>query len=122
MNTAFFTWTLTQLLRFSFFIDLSFCLLQINKDGCGETKSCYSEPESCTSSSDCQYLVTIKPVGGEDSDDGVVEFELSARGQWVSIGFNSEKNKMVRQWTCPILNVRKVSYLPWGSLVRRLLH
>jgi len=66
----------------------------INKDGCGETKSCYSEPESCKSSSDCQYLVTMKPVGDEDSDDGKVEFELSAKGQWVAIGFNSEKNKM----------------------------
>jgi len=73
--------------------------MQIDKDGCGETKSCYSEPENCTSSSDCQYLVTIKPVEDEDSDDGVVEFELSAKGQWVAIGFNSEKNKMVRHCT-----------------------
>ena len=45
----------------------------------------------------------MKPVGGEDSDDGEVEFELSAVGQWVSIGFNNEKNKMVRQWSDPIL-------------------
>jgi len=67
---------------------------QINKDGCGKTKSCYFEPESCTSSSDCRYLVTMKPVGDEDSDDGEVEFELSTTGQWGAIGFNSEKNKM----------------------------
>ena len=67
-----------------------FWLLQINKDGCGETKSCYSSSD---------YLVTMKPVGDEDSDDGEVEFELSAKGQWVAIGFNSEKNKMVRHCT-----------------------
>jgi len=69
-------------------------LLQINKDGCGKTKSCYFEPESCTSSGDCRYLVTMKPVGDEDSDDGEVEFELSTTGEWAAIGFNSEKNKM----------------------------
>ena len=78
-------------------IDLWLLLLQINKDGCGKTKSCYFEPESCTSSGDCQYLVTMKPVGDEDSDDGEVEFELSTTGEWAAIGFNSEKNKMVRK-------------------------
>ena len=126
LNTAFFTWTLTQLLRLlilSFFIDLWLWLLQITKDGCGKTKSCYSEPESCTTSSDCRYLVTMKPVGGEDSDSGEVEFELSTVGQWGSIGFNNEKNEMVRQWTGPILVMwEKLVYLLCGSLVRRLLH
>ena len=79
--------------------------MQIDKDGCGETKSCYSEPESCKSSNDCQYLVTIKPVGD------YVEFELSSKNQWGSIGFNSEKNKMVRHCTRSDtdINARKVS-------------
>jgi len=39
----------------------------------------------------------MKSLKGEDSDSGEVEFELSAVGQWVSIGFNNEKNEMVRQ-------------------------
>ena len=48
----------------------------------------------------------MKSLKGEDSDSGEVEFELSAVGQWVSIGFNNEKNEMVRQWAG---NTRKVS-------------
>ena len=92
-------------------------------DGCGKTKSCYSEPESCTSSGDCEYLVTLKPVGDEDTESGEVEFELSCKGQWAAIGFNKEKNKMVRKCTGPILVVRrKLLYLPCGSSVRRLFH
>ncbi|KAJ7370790.1 DOMON domain-containing protein frrs1L [Desmophyllum pertusum] len=67
----------------------------ISKDGCGKTKSCYSEPESCKSSSDCDYLVTLRPVG-EKGESGEVEIEISAKNQWVSIGFNKEKMKMVK--------------------------
>ncbi|CAH3172489.1 unnamed protein product [Porites evermanni] len=65
----------------------------ITKDGCGETKSCYSEPEDCEGGSDCSYLVTIKPVKGGDGQGEVteVEFEISSKKQWASIGFNSEK-------------------------------
>ncbi|PFX26311.1 putative ferric-chelate reductase 1 [Stylophora pistillata] len=65
----------------------------ITKDGCGKTKSCYSEPADCKSSKDCDYLVTIKPVG-DKGESGQVEFELSAKKKWVAIGFNNEKNKM----------------------------
>ncbi|KAL9950259.1 hypothetical protein ACROYT_G042734 [Oculina patagonica] len=65
----------------------------ISKDGCGKTKSCYSEPDSCKSSSDCDYLVTIKPVG-DKGESGEVEYELSTKKQWAAIGFNKEKNKM----------------------------
>lgn len=65
----------------------------ITKDGCGETKSCYSEPEDCEGSSDCSYLVTIKPVKGGDGQGDVteVEFEITSNKQWASIGFNNEK-------------------------------
>ena len=116
------TQTVTQVLRFPSFIDLRllFCLPQMSKDGCGKTKSCYSEPKSCTSSSDCQYLVTIKPVGDEDSDDGEVEFELSTTDQWVSIGFNNEKNKMVR--TRSDIGYVRRAYLPCGLSLCRLLN
>ncbi|XP_073228164.1 putative ferric-chelate reductase 1 [Porites lutea] len=67
--------------------------LNITKDGCGETKSCYSEPEDCEGGSDCSYLVTIKPVKGGDGQGEVteVEFEISSKKQWASIGFNTEK-------------------------------
>nr|XP_058952014.1 putative ferric-chelate reductase 1 [Pocillopora verrucosa] len=53
---------------------------------CGQTKSCYSEPTDCTSSSTCDYLVTFEPC--EDKND--VKFELSAKTGWVAIGFNKE--------------------------------
>ena len=61
--------------------------------------------------------MTIKPFGDED---GEVEFELSTTDQWVAIGFNNEKNKMVRTWS-DIGNARK-AYRPCGSSFRRLLH
>ena len=75
---------------------LMFLLLKITKDGCRKTKSCYSEPANCKSSKDCDYLVTMKPTG-DQGESGEVEFELSAKKQWVAIGFNNEKNKMVRK-------------------------
>ena len=61
---------------------------------CGKTKSCYSEPTDCSSSATCDYLVTFKPC--EDKDD--VDFELSAKRDWVAIGFN-DKSKMVIERT-----------------------
>ena len=71
--------------------------LQITKEGCGETKSCYSEPENCKASSNCDYLVTIKPLRGGDEGEVAeeVEFEISANRRWTSIGFNKNK-KMVK--------------------------
>ncbi|KAL9950258.1 hypothetical protein ACROYT_G042733 [Oculina patagonica] len=63
--------------------------LEFQTSQCGKTKSCYSEPTDCSSSGTCDYLVTFKPC--EDKDD--VDFELSAKSDWVAIGFN-EKSKM----------------------------
>ena len=57
--------------------------------------------------------MTIKPLGDED---GEVEFELSTTGQWGAIGFNKEKNKMVRTWSDIYIS------FPCGSSFRRLLH
>lgn len=65
--------------------------LQITKEGCGKTKSCYSEPADCKASSDCRYLVTIKPL----AKGKVVEFELSAKAEWVSIGFDKDKQMVL---------------------------
>ncbi|CAH3195825.1 unnamed protein product, partial [Porites evermanni] len=66
---------------------------QINKDGCGKTKSCYSEPANCKGTSDCDFLVTIRPLKGVDcsDDNGEVEFELSTNKDWAAVGFNKEK-------------------------------
>ena len=43
--------------------------------------------------------MTLKPVG-EKGESGEVEIEISAKKQWVSIGFNAEKMKMVKNATC----------------------
>ncbi|XP_068728109.1 ferric-chelate reductase 1-like isoform X3 [Montipora capricornis] len=65
---------------------------KITKDGCGETKICYSEPKDCKASSDCIYLLTIRQVKGKDANDSEqVEFEISGKGQWISIGFDKDK-------------------------------
>ncbi len=95
-------------------IAILFWLLQISKDGCGKTKSCYSEPDSCKSSSDCDYLVTIRPVG-EKGESGEVEFELSTKKQWAAIGFNKEKNEMVRTFT--FNNIKKLVSEPSVQLL-----
>ncbi|XP_031550508.1 ferric-chelate reductase 1-like [Actinia tenebrosa] len=60
---------------------------KITKADCGKTKGCYSEPSSCQSSDDCQYLLTYK------ADKDKVTFEMSFKAGWGAIGFNS-KGKM----------------------------
>ena len=62
---------------------------QIDKNGCGETKGCYSLPSSCTGSDDCNYLFTYQVSGGS------VTIEMSAKERWVSVAFNKQK-RMVR--------------------------
>jgi hypothetical protein len=64
----------------------------LNKDGCGKTKSCFSQPPSCTSSQDCIYLLkySVAPNG----QDAV--FELSTnKYQWIAVGFNQKTYRMV---------------------------
>lgn len=63
--------------------------LEFSKSDCGRTKNCYSEPTDCSSSQNCDYLVTFEPCQNKDN----VSFELSARSDWVAIGFN-EQSKM----------------------------
>ncbi|EDO34492.1 predicted protein [Nematostella vectensis] len=60
---------------------------KVNTAGCGETKGCYAEPQGCKDHTDCKYLVTYKTNGA-----GNIEFELTAKNDWVAIGF-SYKNK-----------------------------
>ena len=51
--------------------------------------------------------MTIKPLGDEN---GQVEFELSTTGQWGAIGFNNEKNKMVRNGLILVM-LEKLTFL-----------
>jgi len=63
--------------------------LEFSNSNCGKTENCHSLPSDCSSSSDCEYLVTFKPC----DDNGTVSFELSGKSDWVAIGFNN-KSKM----------------------------
>lgn len=56
----------------------------MSKEGCPKSKGCFSFPESCTSSRDCNYLVTYVP-----DKDGVT-FNLSAKFGYVALGFNKD--------------------------------
>ena len=59
-----------------------FC--QLSKSDCGNTKACFSKPESCSSSNDCSYLLMYKP------SESAVTFEMSSKEEWVSVGFNKD--------------------------------
>lgn len=63
-------------------------MFQITKQGCGSEKSCYSEPEYCTNSSNCAFLVTFKAEGDN------ITFEMSGSHRYIAVGFN-EKQEMV---------------------------
>jgi len=66
--------------------------------------------------------VTIKPLGDADSDDGEVEFEISTTEEWGAIGFNSEKNKMVRKCIRSNTGNERKAYHHCDSSLHRLLH
>ena len=63
-------------------------IFQITKQGCGSEKSCYSEPEYCTNSSNCAFLVTFKAEGDN------ITFEMSGSHRYIAVGFN-DKQEMV---------------------------
>ena len=67
----------------------------MSKNGCPKTKGCFSKPSSCSSSEDCDFLITYTP-----SDEAVV-FEMSSKGKWAALGFNKE-GQMVRRRLCKL--------------------
>ena len=66
------------------------CCLQVTKQQCGSEKGCYSEPEDCTNSSNCVFLVTYK-VDGDN-----ISFEMSGKHGYVAVGFNSKQQMVSR--------------------------
>ncbi len=49
-------------------------------------------PDSCTSSADCDFLVTYQKVGGN------VTFELSGKAGWAGVGFSDDRNMVSSTW------------------------
>ena len=60
-------------------------LLQFNTANCNVTKGCYFLPRDCSNSNNCDYLITYQVTGGN------LTIEMSAKGGWVSVGFNNRK-------------------------------
>ena len=60
----------------------------MTKDGCGADKGCYSEPENCKNSEDCEFLITYQ------TKDNNITFEMSGKHSYISFGFN-DKQEMV---------------------------
>ncbi|CAH3191433.1 unnamed protein product, partial [Porites evermanni] len=55
-------------------------------EGCGETKGCYASPASCTTSENCNFLITYNATNSTH-----VEFELSGKGDWIAVGFSDDQ-------------------------------
>ena len=49
-------------------------------------------PDSCSSSDDCDFLVTYQRIGD------TVEFELSGRAGWAGVGFSDDQNMVRTSW------------------------
>ncbi|CAH3179714.1 unnamed protein product, partial [Porites evermanni] len=62
------------------------CALTFTTEGCGKTKGCYASPASCTSSENCDFLVTYNATNSTH-----VEFELSGKGDWIAVGFSDDR-------------------------------
>eukprot|EP00794_Sanderia_malayensis_P008182 gene8182-9059_t len=75
----------------SFLVFLNFlvavCQAQITTTSCGLTKACVKIPTSCTSSTDCHFLMTYKR---NSTNQNIMEFELSSKQAtgYVALGFN----------------------------------
>ncbi|CAH3043692.1 unnamed protein product [Porites lobata] len=80
--------TMKQLLSTLLLLSLSseLCALTFTAEGCGETKGCYASPASCTTSEDCDFLVTYNATNSTH-----VEFELSGKGDWIAVGFSDDR-------------------------------
>lgn len=81
-----------------FLVLLLFCLFVSNfplfyflfpkftTDDCERTKGCFRSPQSCTTSDNCDFLVTYRPTNSTH-----VEFELSGRDDWIAVGFSNDR-------------------------------
>ena len=69
-----------------FFSYINLLYLQFTTEGCGQTKGCYASPASCTSSENCDFLVTYNATNSTH-----VEFELSGKGDWIAVGFSDNR-------------------------------
>ena len=89
-----------------------FLFPKFTTDDCERTKGCFRSPQSCTTSDNCDFLVTYRPTNSTH-----VEFELSGRGAWIAVGFSNDRRmvgylvdkeqKLIRCQSYPLLNYDK---------------
>ncbi|XP_015762635.1 PREDICTED: ferric-chelate reductase 1-like isoform X3 [Acropora digitifera] len=60
--------------------------ISFNTNGCGTSKGCFRSPEACTTSENCDFLITYA-----ETNSGTVEFELSGNGNWIAVGFSDNQ-------------------------------
>ncbi|KAM7444870.1 DOMON domain-containing protein frrs1L [Porites harrisoni] len=80
--------TVKQLLSTLLLLSLSneLCALTFTTEGCGETKGCFVSPASCSTSENCDFLVTYNATNSTH-----IEFELSGKGDWMAVGFSDDQ-------------------------------
>ncbi|KAK2572857.1 Ferric-chelate reductase 1 [Acropora cervicornis] len=62
------------------------CGISFNTNGCGTSKGCFRSPETCTTSENCDFLITYAAT-----NSGTVEFELSGIEDWIAVGFSDNQ-------------------------------
>ncbi|XP_029198561.2 ferric-chelate reductase 1-like isoform X1 [Acropora millepora] len=83
---------MSRLLQFISSILLSLLLsnktygISFNTNGCGTSKGCFRSPETCTTSENCDFLITYAAT-----NSGTVEFELSGNENWIAVGFSDNQ-------------------------------
>ncbi|XP_067036686.1 ferric-chelate reductase 1-like isoform X2 [Acropora muricata] len=83
---------MSRLLQFISSILLSLLLsnktygISFNTNDCGTSKGCFRSPETCTTSENCDFLITYAATNFD-----TVEFELSGIENWIAVGFSDNR-------------------------------
>ncbi|XP_067036706.1 DOMON domain-containing protein FRRS1L-like [Acropora muricata] len=83
---------MSRLLKFISSILLSLLLsnktygISFNTNDCGTSKGCLRSPETCTTSENCDFLITYAATNSD-----TVEFELSGIEDWIAVGFSDNQ-------------------------------
>ena len=92
-------------------IYINLLYLQFTLEGCGVTKGCYASPASCTTSENCDFLVTYNATKSLSR----VDFELSGKGDWIALGFSDDQLMVSCNVSRMHLYIFLILFSPWTS-------
>ena len=92
-------------------IYINLLYLQFTLEGCGVTKGCYASPASCTTSENCDFLVTYNATKSLSR----VDFELSGKGDWIALGFSDDQLMVSCNVSRMHLYIFLILLSPWTS-------